>query len=518
MRSESYQQIEKENAELRITVAQLQAKIEILEDERAAINGVLSQINGVYTTTNSRINDLKNKDFSVAEVAVEDEDPKSDSKSDDNVNVSVADSSESEGEDDAQNTSEKGKEIVEGESKTKPSHEDEHVTKVTKSLIEMTDGYILDKCTDIEKCTKPNLALAKSEAKDRSWFRDFFVARDHSNLLCTRGPLAPVIISITVHKHENEDLDFYRIICRSREGEQKVVIPVNSIDPDNITDSLMLQVNPLLKGYVIPCPDPALELMLVDYEAKMFPKHFKFGILYCKPGQTSEGEMFNNKKEDMSADFTEFLNILGDTIKLNGFTEFSGGLDTKCDQTGKESVYTVWEGNEIMFHVSTLLPYTENDPQQIEKKRHIGNDIVTVVFQDVGTNVELAPNIVLSKFTEILIVVRAEGDGTYRASVSRKRGTPPFHPHLCNRCTLAKDERTREILLATMVLGEMAAYKGPSFLAKIRDARNVMLTNYILEFCQQKRIEGEIKKKNRRSRGLSSVLIKSLGTLKTSSS
>ena len=43
-------------------------------------------------------------------------------------------------------------------------------------------------------------------------------------------------------------------------------------------------------------------------------------------------------------------------------------------------MYTIWRGIEIMFHVSTLLPYEKNDPQKLQRKRHIGNDIVCVVF------------------------------------------------------------------------------------------------------------------------------------------
>ena len=37
-----------------------------------------------------------------------------------------------------------------------------------------------------------------------------------------------------------------------------------------------------------------------------------------------------------------------------------------------------------MFHVSTLLPFTPNNRQQLPRKRYIGNDIVTVVFQEPG--------------------------------------------------------------------------------------------------------------------------------------
>ena len=35
--------------------------------------------------------------------------------------------------------------------------------------------------------------------------------------------------------------------------------------------------------------------------------------------------------------------------------------------TGSMSVHTHYEGHEIMFHVSTLLPHSE-DPQQVRKK------------------------------------------------------------------------------------------------------------------------------------------------------
>lgn len=46
---------------------------------------------------------------------------------------------------------------------------------------------------------------------------------------------------------------------------------------------------------------------------------------------------------------------------------FRGGLDAHYGQTGDESVYTTFQDCEIMFHVSTLLPFTEGDTQQVGK-------------------------------------------------------------------------------------------------------------------------------------------------------
>lgn len=44
---------------------------------------------------------------------------------------------------------------------------------------------------------------------------------------------------------------------------------------------------------------------------------------------------------------------------------FRGGLDVTHGQTGTESVFTVFRQREIMFHVSTKLPFTEGDVQQV---------------------------------------------------------------------------------------------------------------------------------------------------------
>lgn len=44
---------------------------------------------------------------------------------------------------------------------------------------------------------------------------------------------------------------------------------------------------------------------------------------------------------------------------------YRGGLDVIGDQTGEHSVYTEYKGREVMFHVSTLLPFDEQDPQHV---------------------------------------------------------------------------------------------------------------------------------------------------------
>lgn len=38
---------------------------------------------------------------------------------------------------------------------------------------------------------------------------------------------------------------------------------------------------------------------------------------------------------------------------------------TVADSTGTHSLYTTYKDYEIMFHVSTMLPYTPNNKQQV---------------------------------------------------------------------------------------------------------------------------------------------------------
>jgi len=51
--------------------------------------------------------------------------------------------------------------------------------------------------------------------------------------------------------------------------------------------------------------------------------------MYCKAGQSTEEEIYNN--EHSSPAFTSFLDLIGRKVKLKGFEQFKGGLDTKSE-------------------------------------------------------------------------------------------------------------------------------------------------------------------------------------------
>ena len=90
---------------------------------------------------------------------------------------------------------------------------------------------------------------------------------------------------------------------------------------------------------------------------------YKVGVLYCKSGQTNEEQMYNNEAGSPALD--EFLQTVGSKVTLRGFTRYRAQLDNKTDTTGSHSIYTEYQGSEVMFHVSTYLPHTPSNSQQV---------------------------------------------------------------------------------------------------------------------------------------------------------
>jgi len=134
---------------------------------------------------------------------------------------------------------------------------------------------------------------------------------------------------------------------------------------EEVVRSLGKEVNinpPLILGQLPDTPEELLKLDQVFIKSEL-----KVGVIYIQEGQYSEEEILDNN--DNSPLFEEFLQILGDKIRLKGFDKYKGGLDTVHDLTGLYSVYTSWRSIEIMFHVSTLLPYEKHDPQKVSRVR-----------------------------------------------------------------------------------------------------------------------------------------------------
>ncbi|KFM72712.1 GTPase-activating Rap/Ran-GAP domain-like protein 3, partial [Stegodyphus mimosarum] len=198
--------------------------------------------------------------------------------------------------------------------------------------------------------------------------------------------------------------------------------------------------------------------------------------------------MFSN--ETGTKDFDKFVNLLGEKIRLKSWDKYRGGLDVKGDMTGKYSAYTIYEGHEIMFHVSTLLPYSKDNRQQVERKRHIGNDIVNIIFLEGShtDHVNFKPTMIKSQFTHIFAVVSYEKeDDSYRLSVYSEESVPLFGPTLPNPPIFKNHQEFREFLLVKLINGEKAAFNTPTFAQKRERTLDMLIKDLYTEHMSENR-------------------------------
>ncbi|KAL2076585.1 hypothetical protein ACEWY4_027818 [Coilia grayii] len=139
-----------------------------------------------------------------------------------------------------------------------------------------------------------------------------------------------------------------------------------------------------------------------------------------------------------------------------------------------------------MFHVSTMLPHTPNNRQQLLRKRHIGNDIVTIIFQEPGA-LPFTPKNIRSHFQHVFIIVRAHNPCTenvsYSVAVSRSKDVPAFGPPIPKGVIFPKSAVFRDFLLTKAVNAENAAHKSEKFRAMATRTRQEYLKDLAENFA-----------------------------------
>uniref|UniRef100_A0A8C9YFW3 Signal induced proliferation associated 1 like 3 n=1 Tax=Sander lucioperca TaxID=283035 RepID=A0A8C9YFW3_SANLU len=311
------------------------------------------------------------------------------------------------------------------------------------------------------------------------YYRDYFHGKEHSNYFGTEDKLGAVAVSIRREKLEDtkdlKDQYQYRLIVRTSELvtlrgsilEDAVASTgrhgtVRGLPLKEVLEQVVPELNVSCLRLALSTPKVTEQLLKLD-EQGLSQKH-KVGVLLCRAGQSTEEEMYNN--EEASPAFSAFLELLGEQVLLKGFTKYAAQLDTKTDSTGTHSLYTTYQGYEVMFHVSTMLPYMPNNPQQLLRKRHIGNDIVTIIFQEPGA-LPFTPQNIRSHFQHVFVIVRVHNpcsEGTcYSVAVTRMKDVPPFGPPIPSGVTFRDPETFRNFLLAKVINAETAAHKSEKF-------------------------------------------------------
>ncbi|KAM9505475.1 rap1 GTPase-activating protein 1 isoform 21-T21 [Salvelinus alpinus] len=310
-------------------------------------------------------------------------------------------------------------------------------------------------------------------------YRKHFLGKEHFNYYSVDGALGHLVFSLKYD--EIGDQEHLRLMLRTKLKTYHDVIPISCLTEfPNVVQMAKLVCEEVNVDRFFPALYPKASRLIVTFDEHVISNNFKFGVIYQKFGQTSEVELFGNSAE--SPAFVEFLEFLGEKVELHDFKGFRGGLDVIHGQTGSQSVYHNYRNKEIMFHVSTKLPYTEGDTQQLQRKRHIGNDIVAIVFQEEST--PFVPDMIASNFLHAYVVVQVENACTdnvlYKVSVTARDDVPFFGPPLPDPAVFRKGPEFQEFLFTKLINAEYACYKAEKF-AKLEERTRSALLETLYE-------------------------------------
>ena len=224
---------------------------------------------------------------------------------------------------------------------------------------------------------------------------------------------------------------------------------------------------------------------LLRFDERLVILQHKIGVVFAGPGQDSFDEMLANEVPDVTPQFWRFMNFLGEQIDLCAWRGYSGGLDTsRSGHTGETTFYTRWQQLEIIFHAAPLIPSPPRISSVVDRKRHIGNDIVVIVFRDEGAKpVKLGT--LRSKVVQVVIVitpVTSKRDFEFNIEVYRRRGVPDI-PIISGSILSVKNTcEHRDLLLTLLLLAERASYKAPPLANLLGKTRSSMLRELVYEF------------------------------------
>ncbi|XP_026838094.1 uncharacterized protein LOC6551003 isoform X3 [Drosophila erecta] len=381
-----------------------------------------------------------------------------------------------------------------------------------------SDAYLERECSDLYEDDEDSEATPSPRKKttiEEQWdqqgafelisveqetYEKYFYGTEHWNYFTSDEDLGPVILSIKQETLNGRDQ--FRILVRAGSYTVHGLIPASCVFADRynreeVVRSLGKEVNlnpPLTLGQLPDTPEELLKLDQVFIKSEL-----KVGVIFVKEDQYTEEQILDNNEN--SPLFDEFLTLLGDRVRLRGFDKYKGGLDTVHDLTGLFSVYTNWRNIEIMFHVSTLLPYEKHDPQKLQRKRHIGNDIVCVVFLE-ADNTRFSPACIKSHFLHTFILVRVSArikhkPTRYEVSVVTRDEVGAYKPYLWEQSVFEKGPMFREWLLTKIVNGERASYSAPKFARMQERTRSQMLEDLVMNLSNHAET-GQIPKPYRR--------------------
>ncbi|EAL66329.1 RapGAP/RanGAP domain-containing protein [Dictyostelium discoideum AX4] len=365
-----------------------------------------------------------------------------------------------------------------------------------------------------------------------SIYKQQFYGKPHKTFMSLSSPNGPILVCIK--KVGNSSDDFYLLVCTEK-GFEEVRANKDSLQKSKTTRSFLkmrptslnviTSVRPeLTKVPLCKVTDKSIQEELVKVCEPEFNKVIKSALLYCKESQRDDNDMLKNISSNVSQEYNDFLNFLGEKVELKDFSKFNGGLDIKNNSHGTHSIYSQINDVEVMYHVATMLPFFPSDPKQSERRKLISLDRVVIIFND-GSK-PMSPNCIKSKSTQIIILIqpiknfvgnskttigisndenRVVGEQPspslttttttttttsptinsnsptpsnkikYRVSISNRDEVPNYGPPLPDPPIFEKDDSFRNFLYQKMVGGAASLRNTPAFTSKNSEKASALI-------------------------------------------
>ncbi|KAM9976861.1 hypothetical protein ACTFIR_010707 [Dictyostelium discoideum] len=173
----------------------------------------------------------------------------------------------------------------------------------------------------------------------------------------------------------------------------------------------------------------------------------KIGVIYTCEGQDDQKEILRNDQTKQynsqggtnahtSNLYRQFVDGLGWPVELAQHQGYMGGLDRK-KTTGVYAPYYATPSVEAIFHDITLMPTNPTDSQQIHKKRHVGNDIVNIIWSEHIRDYNSTT--ITSQFNDALVIVYPLPNGLFRIQIYRKESKVPLFGPLIHGMAVNKE-------------------------------------------------------------------------------
>ncbi|XP_026680586.1 LOW QUALITY PROTEIN: signal-induced proliferation-associated 1-like protein 2 [Diaphorina citri] len=306
-------------------------------------------------------------------------------------------------------------------------------------------------------CPYQNIRHIESVDAGALYYRKYFYGQEHQNWLGMDDNLGPVAISLKREKveytQESQQMYRYRLLIRTSELQtlRGSVLEDNipNLKPSSSSNSKSLNAKEVLE-YVAPevqlsclrlgVSSQAVEDQLLKLDEQALTSHYKVGVMYCRAGQSTEEDMYNN--EEAGPALNEFLDTIGHRVRLKGFEKYRAGLDNKTNGD-----YTAAPHYSVIYSAAPrVLTFTTSHNS-------------------------------------------TESQGSNIVAVSRSKEVPLFGPPIPENATFNKSKEFRDFLLSKIINGENAAHRSEKFATMATRTRQEYLKDLTQNYATSTLIE-----------------------------